>query len=724
MNNRRATFDLFLISALGLFLELIFIRWAASELRLLAFYKNFALIAAFLGLGLGFALRRRKEQAPLFERYFFPFLTFCVVLILVLGRTSLSEFILLNRDTTQEFIWAGQSLLQNPLVNLLLDIAFFFVILLLFLLITLLFIPLGEITARKFADFRPLPAYTINVLGSLSGILFYTLISFLSWPPVLWFLISAAAGMYFLLPVKGEKNQQPSGEAGWRTTLDSLLVQAVAASLPVILTLVWPTGAERTVWSPYYRIDIQPRFAENDPNVQLGYELLVNQAWHQRLWNLAPDFVQANYATSPDHFDETVVEYDIPYQLAPRLENVLIVGAGAGNDAAGALRAGTQHVTAVDIDPAILQIGKQLHPEHPYDDPRVKLVTTDARSFFRRDQEKYDLIVFARLDSHTLFSTASSVRLDNFVYSIESFRDVERLLKPDGVVALLFGVPGPQEWVRQRLYRTLTDAFGHAPQAYLMPSDMILFVISPQPFDQPQVNHPKIKYLPDFPYRADLDPVTDNWPYLYLQARAVPSTYLIGLCGVLLISLFLIRRLIPDFQRLNLHFFFMGAAFFLLETKSITEMALLFGSTWIVNAAVIAAILCMIVLANLLVEYFGWRDARPFYALLFLALAFNYLVPVSRYLSLDLTLRIALACITQALPLFFAGTIFAISFSQTESIEDALGSNLIGSVLGGVFEYASLVFGIRSLYLLALVFYIISALALSRWERGRVRFAD
>jgi uncharacterized membrane protein len=61
MGRRRAVFELFLASALGLFLELIFIRWLAAEVRVFAFYKNFALIGAFLGLGLGFATARNTS---------------------------------------------------------------------------------------------------------------------------------------------------------------------------------------------------------------------------------------------------------------------------------------------------------------------------------------------------------------------------------------------------------------------------------------------------------------------------------------------------------------------------------------------------------------------------------------------------------------------------------------------------------------------------------------
>ncbi len=81
----------------------------------------------------------------------------------------------------------------------------------------------------------------------------------------------------------------------------------------------------------------------------------------------------------------------------------------------------------------------------------------------------------------------------------------------------------------------------------------------------------------------------------------------------------------------------------------------------------------------------------------------------NEWLGMPFTMRIIFATIALVRPLFFAGIIFAITFSQTQSIESALGSNLIGSVVGGVSEYLSLVTGIRDLYLLALIFYILAA---------------
>jgi hypothetical protein len=366
---------------------------------------------------------------------------------------------------------------------------------------------------------------------------------------------------------------------------------------------------------------------------------------------------------------------------------------------------------AVEIAPLIIDIGQELHPEQPY--AALKGVIQDkqdARSFFRTDSNKYDLIVFGLLDSHTLFSTASSLRIDNFVYTIESLTEVRNLLKNEGLLVLSFGIPEENNWVGLRLFKNLTKAFGHTPQTHEYLSGNIVFMIGHQPVIEPLIDNPFVKPRPDYGLIDNLPETTDNWPYLYLRERVIPKTYIIALLGVILISYLFVRKLFPNFRQFNMHFFFMGTAFFLLETKSITEIALLLGSTWIVNAAVIAAILLMIVLANIYVEKRNLTDPRPLYILLSLTLIINFFVPIGSFLGLSIIWRIIIASLMQAVPLFFAGMIFAITFSKTPSIEIALGSNILGSVVGGILEYSSLILGIRSLYLLALLFYILSAL--------------
>ncbi len=159
--------------------------------------------------------------------------------------------------------------------------------------------------------------------------------------------------------------------------------------------------------------------------------------------------------------------YEIPYQLS-KPSNVLIVGAGTGNDVASALRHGVSHVDAVEIDPLIRQLGKKYHPERPYDSSKVSVHIDDARAFLSKTQAKYDLIVFSSLDSHTVFSSFSSLRLDNYVYTSQSFELARRLLSPNGTMVLIFT---GRDFVNERLASTLMRAFGTPPSALLVGQD-------------------------------------------------------------------------------------------------------------------------------------------------------------------------------------------------------------------------------------------------------------
>ena len=156
--------------------------------------------------------------------------------------------------------------------------------------------------------------------------------------------------------------------------------------------------------------------------------------------------------------------YELPYRLVPHPNNVLILGAGAGNDVAAALRHGAQHIDAVELDPVILRLGRQFHPEHPYSSARVTAHVDDARVFLKKTRDKYDLVVFAFLDSTTLLSGFSSLRLDNYVYTVESFSEAKNALSPHGTLVLSFATG--RNFATDRLYASMAKAFDVPPAAY------------------------------------------------------------------------------------------------------------------------------------------------------------------------------------------------------------------------------------------------------------------
>lgn len=153
----------------------------------------------------------------------------------------------------------------------------------------------------------------------------------------------------------------------------------------------------------------------------------------------------------------------MPYRYGSN-EDVLIVGAGTGNDVAAALRAGAKRITAVESDPVISRIGVERHPERPYEDSRVQLVVRDVRNFLRQSKAVYDKIVLGYLDSHSLFSSMSSLRLDNFVYRRESFREMSGRLKANGMMAATFTVH--EKWIADRLFGLFKETFGYTPAVF------------------------------------------------------------------------------------------------------------------------------------------------------------------------------------------------------------------------------------------------------------------
>ena len=67
---KRADVQLFLTSFLGLYAELLCIRWMPAHVRFLSYFTNFILLASFLGLGVGILSARSQRRLPLGPRTF------------------------------------------------------------------------------------------------------------------------------------------------------------------------------------------------------------------------------------------------------------------------------------------------------------------------------------------------------------------------------------------------------------------------------------------------------------------------------------------------------------------------------------------------------------------------------------------------------------------------------------------------------------------------------
>lgn len=720
-----------LVAGLGLYTELMIIRVHGSYFHLFAYFKNVSLMSCFLGLGLGYILGSRR---PLTTPLALPMLAAQIAVMYLLRSRGVATG-LQNPIAEQLTLGMAQAESMAHLITV-----YGFVVLV-FAFNALCFVPLGQIASRLMLRREKLDAYGWNLAGSLGGILLFTLVSFVWTPPPVWLFIPAC-----LLVVL------------FRRETRSLVATSVAG-LAVIAFLSYPFIPHQIdVYSPYQILTLKG-------NRESGLKVDVNNIYYQRILNLS----DGNVKDKP-HLAAWREYYGLPYRFKPAPEDVLIVGSGTGNDVAAALRHGAKRVDAVEIDPAILKFGRVMHPEAPYQNSAVASHATDARAFIRNAERRYDLIVYGLLDSHTLLSGNSGVRLDSFVYTVEAFREARERLKPGGVIAMSFSMVRPE--LGRKLYLMLEQAFeGRTPVVYETGYDggycyLIGDDINAAAVALPSEIRDVTATCASAAVRADL--ATDDWPFFYMGVRTYPASYLLLILVLLAVSTIFVWQLgmrapagfssLPKFTRrtpakpaapvrratstvglfggtppsaepppapaavapgrasgpnaapapaarFSAACFFLGAGFMLVETKGITELALVFGSTWVVICAVITAILVLAYVANLLVMRHGSPRLEVAYSLLIVSLTAGLLVSRENLSMLsDWQIRLGMTLLL-TLPLFFAGFVFSSELKASPSVAVALSSNLLGAMLGGFLEYNAMYFGYRSLYVLAMAMY-------------------
>lgn len=717
-SGRQTHVQLFLISFAILFFELACIRWFASTVVFMTFFTNFVLMACFLGMTVGCLAASRKQDLI---NVVIPLTFFTIVLAygVLWAYAKFTGFMIdVGQQNSPQQIYFGTEYRLKDLSTFVVPIEA--VAGLFYGLIALMFVGLGQVMGRAFnAISHPVAAYTTNIVGSLTGIVAFSAASYFRTPPLLWFAISLGICLYLLR------------HRGLPQILSLIAVLALVGLLPS-----FEGGTQtRWFWSPYYKIRYEP---------QIG-QISTNNIGHQTM----------------EPIGQRGAAYTLPHLLnrdagGRPFETVLIIGAGSGNDVQAALVNGAQHIDAVEIDPVLYEIGRSDHPNHPYADPRVTIHLDDGRSFIRNTNQTYDLIVYALVDSLVLHSGYSSLRLESFLFTEQAFHDIRTRLKPGGVFAAYNYFR--QGWVVGRLAEMMTEVFVSPPLVMSLPyKDTIrsgdsqrgyftlllagdpdaarLEAIRQRLWATPFWVHPQPRYnvvtnafgpmppavaatRPQEWYRNGLATVdtmginrlpSDDWPFLYLRDPKVPALNVRGMLVVAILSLIVLLLFAPARTiRLNRQMFFLGAGFMLMETKGVVHLALLFGSTWIVNSFVFFSVLVMILVSNLYVWARKPATLWPYYALLIGSLLVNAAVPMTVFLSLPGIAKVLVSCAVIFVPIFFAGVIFATAFRDSRQPDVDFGSNIGGVILGGLSEYFSLMVGFNSLLFIAIAFYVLS----------------
>ena len=673
---KRLSLELVAASYVVLFQELALIRWLPGQVRVLAYFPNLILVSAFLGLGIGCL---RAGQRPL--RWAWP------ASLVVLAVTALaSSRIVFAQDSGAEHLYLLYYDLapDAPVVHdVRLPIVVFFV------LTALAFVSLGQVVAERLEEFRrrarPLWGYAWDILGSLAGVIAFTVLGFAGAFPVFWFAVFLAVGFLFFA---GSRRQR--------------LGYLAAAALIVFIVA---RGERAQHYSPYYALAVEQRPEET------SFSVLANGSLHQSAFPIRRG------DRTPGAYQMTREGYHLPYRLlkaAPR--RALVVGAGTGNDVAVLLDEGAERIDAVEIDPVILDLGRTSHPDRPYASPRVRAFNTDARSFLNRSGEPYDLIVFGTLDSMTRLSALSNVRLDNFMYTVECFRRARERLAPDGGMVVYFMVA--TEYISLRLGGMLTESFGEAPLVEERDYGLFnrIYMAGPA-FAHHEGEQRRASAAATREWvRSRTELPRDDWPYLYLARPGINGFYATLMAAFTALAGLAVASASPDMRSslrggagIDLEMFLFGLAFLLLETRSVTEMTLVWGATWLTSAVVFGSILVMILLATLIAQRRP-LSYRAGMAGLIVSLLVVYALPARMLLVSTLPVRLVLSLAFVGTPIFFAASCFALLFRGRAQAGTAFGWNLLGAVAGGLLEFVSMAVGLKALLIVALSAYLAATL--------------
>lgn len=683
---RRRGLELFCLSFLALFLELMVIRWAPAVVRLIAYYANLMLISSFLGLGVGAIVGKKR-------RSLFGWLP--GLLLINVGWLLIAHFITLPTTASESRFYtpSPQFVRYVSLVGIFVSNA-------------IVFVPLGQRIGSLFEALPPLLAYSWDLGGSLAGTLCFGLFSLKYFSPTLGMGFVALA-IILLLP-----------RAQWLRAIPMLVLSMAGVYFSV---------TSSSIWSPYYCIIVTEKggktpVREPQPGLRTMqdppiYNVRVNHYFLQ----FDGTFDPRRY--SPQKRSEILDEraqYDLPYALASAHSRVLMLGAGGGTDTEIAVLNGAEQVDAVEIDPMLVKLSDRFNASGIYENPKVRVHVEDARAFLRRSSGGYDMVVFGFLDSQTLFSSMTNIRLDGYIYTVQSMQSAFRLLNDNGVLSVSF--MAGHEWLARKLVRMVALATGQMPVVYESQGQVVICAFrGHHPNPPPQYGR---FVRTAFAAGDDLSEAVapaDDWPFLYLSRKTIPADYLIVI-GILLAitipAVFMLRG--RGFGMNDGHFLFLGLGFLLLETKSISDCSLYFGTTWFVTMVVVTGVLLMVLAANLVAMRMN-RFRMWLYAPLIASLLLLYWVKRDSILALSFDERLLWSVVVVPLPIFFAGLIFSTTFRQASIPSSFFGANLIGAMIGGFCEYLSMVMGNQNLMFLVIGAYLISlGLQVRLFKAGRV----
>ncbi len=190
---------------------------------------------------------------------------------------------------------------------------------------------------------------------------------------------------------------------------------------------------EYSKWNPLTRVDVS-----SCPGTDLRFLTPTSDDYRLITQDGTANTYMARLAPGPLPQLTTYHINALPYALVKNPE-VLVIGVGAGPDIVSGLERGAAHITGVDINPVIIDIGRRIYKDFNgdiFNRENVEIIEAEGRDFVRGTRKRFDIIQLTGVDTFAALSSGAYVLSENYLYTVDAVEDYLRKLKPDGILSI------------------------------------------------------------------------------------------------------------------------------------------------------------------------------------------------------------------------------------------------------------------------------------------------
>jgi len=286
--------------------------------------------------------------------------------------------------------------------------------------------------------------YFADLLGAAIGAVLVTLLLHLlgGEPALLTGAIAPALASFLLLGDKQDKSTRTSSVVTVVVVASILLTVGLTFSAIKFGTLRVKPGTTKAMRN---QMDAAPgsRVTQTGWN---SYSRIDAVEGVERKGNLARLYIDSDAWTGIREWDGKIESATdlrdsyraLPFRLVPNAET-LIIGPGGGPDVVAALASGSRKVTAVEMNPLMLQFVRSYGPRagNLYNRSDVEAILSEGRNFVSRTDKKFDVILLGFVDSWASVASGGLSLSENYLYTVEAFRAYYDHLSDNGVLVIL-----------------------------------------------------------------------------------------------------------------------------------------------------------------------------------------------------------------------------------------------------------------------------------------------